>query len=178
MKKFLSILALVLVVAMCASFAVSAAENKTITSVTTGNTATGDITLTYNEAQPDNATVYSVDVKWTDVAFEYNAGTTKWNPTTHQYDISNEDGAWVSGNNTASVKVDNHSNAKVNVAVTYAKATNGLAANVTNGSFELAATAVGGTAATKTATITATEVPTAATAETVGTITVTITAAN
>ena len=176
MKKFLSILALVLVVAMCASFAASADK---ITSVENGsNTATGDITLTYNEAQPDNATVYSVDVKWTDVAFEYDEGTTKWNPTTHQYDISNEDGAWVSGNNTATVQVDNHSNAKVNVAVTYAKATNGLAANVTNGSFELAATAVGGTAATKTATITATEIPTAATAETVGTITVTITAAN
>lgn len=97
---------------------------------------------------------YSVDVEWGAMEFTYNANSGTWNPDTHTY----EDGSWNSSSNT--VKVTNHSNAAVNVAVAYnaeAKYTD-ISGSFANDSFQLA-TAVGTTkeeAPNQTATLTLT----------------------
>lgn len=149
MKKLFTILALVLTVALCASFAVSA---ETLSAL--GSTS-ADVNVTYNPATDDTTTVvYSVDVAWTAGTFTYNAGTNKWDPETHSYATSNRDGQWTA-NTEGSVTVTNHSNAAVAVTVAYAKVTGKtVEVNVENGSFGLAS-AVGkavGAADAKTAT--------------------------
>ena len=155
MKKFLSILALVLVVAMCASFAASAATTEKIDSAT--GSKQQNISLTYNAATDDTTAVTSVDVVWDGMEFVYNAGTNKWNPESHAYDISNNDGAWT--DSTATVKVTNHSNKDVNVKVEYTQnSTTKVAATVSDNGLATLESAVGKTvenAATKTFTITA-----------------------
>lgn len=82
-------------------------------------------------------TVYSVDVAWDSMEFTYTvASEGTWNPTTHRYDSASE-GRW-SGD--GDVKVTNHSNAKVNVAVTYAAESSysDITGSFSNGSFQLA----------------------------------------
>ena len=173
MKKFLSILALVLVVAMCASFAVSAAD-ATIQAVSGSNTATSDATLTY-KAATESQTVYSVDVTWTDLAFDYDAGTKTWSPTKHEDEVSGA--GWK--DDEGSVTVANHSNKAVAVAVAFETANNGSATvSADEASFTLA-TGVGKTFATadsKVVGLTATGVPESSAK--LGTIKVTVTAAN
>ena len=170
MKKFLSILALVLVVAMCASFATAAA---TVSSVTSGsNTATSDATLTY-KAATESQTVYSVDVAWTDLAFNYDAGTKTWNPAEHEDEVSGAGWKDTAGKLT----VTNHSNDAVDVAVAFTTTNNGTATvAVSDESFELA-TAVGtefDEAPAKEVTLTASGTPESSAK--LGTIKVTVTA--
>ena len=174
MRKLSTILALVLVVAMCASFAASA---ETISGL---NSVSKPVSLTYNAVSEDTTTVvYSVDVTWTDVAFAYNAGTTQWNPENHDYSASGAAATWTDSN--GSVTVANHSNADVAVTVSFAKAStaNGSAnVTVTNGTFTLAS-AVGkatNAADSKSATLNASGAPTSS--ATIGTVTVAIAAAN
>ena len=169
MRKLLSILALVLIVALCASFAVSAEKLTALGSVSK------DIVVTYGDVTNDPTVVYSVDVTWDDVTFVYNAGTTKWNPEDHEYNVAGNDASWTDAN--GAVIVTNHSNADVAVTVSFDKASNGTATiNVTNGSFTLAS-AVGkafSAADSKTATLTAAGIPSSN--ATIGTVTVAIAA--
>lgn len=82
-------------------------------------------------------TVYSVDVAWDSMEFTYTVDSEgTWNPATHQVDGASE-GQW-SGD--GDVKVTNHSNAKVNVAVTYAAegSYSDITGSFSNGSFQLA----------------------------------------
>lgn len=179
MKKLFTILALVLTVALCASFAVSA-ETLTAETYTELGEYTNPVIVDRTPATDDTDTVvYSVDVAWTGLEFTYSAGTEKWDPTEHDYSDSNDDADW--GNTNGSITVTNHSNAAVAVTVAYADATNGdVDVSLTNGTFELES-AVGkavGAAATETATLAVdTETSTAPAADaTVGTVTVTIAA--
>ena len=172
MKKLLTILALVLTVALCASFAASA-DTLDISNV---SSASKDVTLTYDALVEDtDTTVYSVDVTWTDVAFSYDAGTTQWNPEKHDYSAVGDAAAWTDGE--GSVTVTNHSNAEVLVQVTFAKADtpNGTAdIAVTGGSFTLdsAVDVAVDAADSQVATLAASGVP--ADASTIGTVTVSI----
>ena len=168
MRKLITIIALVLTVAMCASFVASAATISGLSS------ESKDVSVTYNTTAEDTTTVvYSVDVTWTDVAFTYDAGTTVWNPSTHAYDAAGASASWKDASGT--VKVTNHSNAAVNVAVAFTSASNGSAkVSVSSGTFSLA-TAAGTTVAnapTKTVTLTASGTP--ANSGKLGTIKVTI----
>lgn len=82
-------------------------------------------------------TVYSVDVAWDSMEFTYTvASEGTWNPATHRYDSASE-GRW-SGD--GDVKVTNHSNAKVKVAVTYdaEDSYSDITGRFSNGTFELA----------------------------------------
>lgn len=172
MKKFFTILALVLVVAMCASFAVSAVK---IESVNSGsNSASAEATLTYTAVTPA-ATVYSVDVAWDNLAFAYTAGTNSWDATTHEE--KNNGAGWTDG--AGALTVTNHSNAKVAVAVAFQTASNGNATvSFDDAEFELAS-AVGKTVAKapkQEVKLTASGVPNANSK--LGDIVVTITAAN
>ena len=78
MKKLFTILALVLTVALCASFAVSAETYKNLASI-----PAKDVSLTYDPV--NEATVYSVDVVWEGLAFSYDAGDKAWNAADHSY---------------------------------------------------------------------------------------------
>ena len=177
MKKLFTILALVLTVALCASFAVSAETYTNLASI-----PAQDVTVDYVPATDDTDTVvYSVDVAWTDLTFTYSAGTEKWDPTKHTYSISNDDADWT--NTDGSITVTNHSNADVDVIVAYAKAEGyNVKVDVTNAEFTLesAVDKAVNAADAKTATLTLdTATSTVPTADaTVGTVTVTVTAAN
>lgn len=111
------------------------ASSTPITSV--GGTGTQNVMGQYhtNDAA---ATVYSVDVAWDSMAFTYTvASEGTWNPTTHSFDSASE-GSWSDTDNT--VKVTNHSNAAVNVTVSYAAegSYSGITGSFSNGSFQLA----------------------------------------
>ena len=174
MRKLLSILALVLTVALCASFAVSA-EVLTDTLTELGSVS-ADVTVDYQATTTDTSTiVYSVDVAWEDVVFIYNAGTTKWNPEKHDYSIAGNDATWV--DDEGSVTVTNHSNAAVAVTVSFDSAANGTASvDVTNGAFTLESAVDKATNAadSKTATLTAKGIPVSN--ANIGTVTVAIAA--
>ena len=125
-------------------------------------------------------TVYSVDVAWDSMEFTYTVDSEgTWNPATHQVDGASE-GQW-SGD--GDVKVTNHSNAKVKVAVTYAAegSYSDITGRFSNGSFHLA-TAEGtqvDSAPNQTATLTLSGEldKSVGTSTKLGTATVTITAA-
>ena len=173
MKKLLTIIALILTVAMCASFAVAA---DTVSGL---NSVSKDVTLTYSSLSEDRDTIiYSADVIWTDVEFVYNAGTTQWNPESHDYTASGSSASWT--DDKGSVKVINHSNAAIDVTVSFAKASaaNGNAnVTVADGSFTLASgvDVDYDNADSKVATLTASGSPTSN--ATIGTVTVKIAAA-
>ena len=173
MKKLFTILALVLTVALCASFAVSATTYNNLASI-----PAQDVSLTYDPV--NEATVYSVDVAWTDLTFTYSAGTEKWDPTKHTYSISNDDADWT--NTDGSITVTNHSNADVDVTVEYAKATGyDVEVDVTNGEFTLESAVDKAVSAADFETVTFSVDTAASTAPTVddatvGTVTVTIAA--
>lgn len=174
MRKILSILALVLTVALCTSFAASA-EVVTDTLNALGSVS-ADVTVDYQTSTSDTTTVvYSVDVEWKDVAFTYNAGTTKWNPEQHDYSASGNDASWI--DDDGEVIVTNHSNAAVAVTVSFDSAANGTASvDVANGTFTLESAVGKDTTAadSKTATLTANGIPVSN--ANIGTVTVAIAA--
>ena len=139
MRKLSTILALVLVVALCASFTAFAEEVPATDTVKGIGSVSKDVELTYDSLAEDRDTiVYSADVVWSDVSFSYDAGTTKWNPEKHDYSASGASASWTDAE--GSVKVTNHSNADIDVIVSFVAATtaNGTATiNVTNGEFTL-----------------------------------------
>lgn len=155
MRKLISA---ILVLALAASLSLTAFAENTLTG---GNNSDEiDVSVTYQDAttQP---TVYSVDVTWESMAFTYrDAGTRTWNPATHKYDVT-ENGGW--NKTSANITVTNHSNAAVNVTVTYAATgTSGVTAQVTNGSFAIESAenkAVTDTSLVKVATLTVSGTP-------------------
>ena len=121
MKKLFTIIALVLTVALCTSFAAGA-----VTVSGNGNSTSTDVSISYEATSQDTTTViYSVEIEWTDIEFVYNAGQTQWNPGTHNYDATKTAGSWT--NDKGSVKVTNHSNAAISANVAFATAANGYA---------------------------------------------------
>lgn len=167
MKKLITIIALVLTVALCSSFAIGAVT------VTPNSSTSADVVFNYNAATTDETTVvYSVDVQWTDVTFEYTAVSNQWNPGTHDYTATVDKG-WT--DKSGSVKVTNHSNAAVAVAVAFNAAQGSeVSVAVANPSFTLvsAVNTAYNEAPNATATLTASGTPKASGA--VGTITVTV----
>ncbi len=116
MKKLATILlAIALIATMTvASFAatVPASEGKDLAVDYTAMTAAG--------------TVYSVDIAWTDndFTFEYDAGEQgTWNPQTHAYD-NVVAASWT--DDTVTVTVTNHSNAKVAATLTLSEKADGF----------------------------------------------------
>lgn len=136
-----------------------------------------DVTAKYNDSTTEPA-VYSVDLAWEDMTFTYNeSGSKVWDPATHTY-TDNTTASW--DKTTADITVTNHSNAAVDVTMTYAaQGDSGISGALSNATFNLAAGVEGDYdhAASQVATLTISGTPNATvTAEgiTVGTITVTI----
>ncbi len=137
----------------------------------------GEVKASYVAGGDNEAPVYSVDVVFDDMDdFTYTDVAKKWNPESHAYDIVEGEGSW--NKTTANITVKNHSNAAVDVEVTYAKGSyqGGVNGAISNGEFELAS-AVGkavGSPDSKVATLTISGKPenTMTSATLVGTVTV------
>ena len=106
--KRLTALALCLTTVFTLGTSVSAAD--TLSSTEAGsNTSSQQVKGTYRD--DTNATVYSVDIEWSNFNFEYNKGSKgAWNPATHRYSEPKPAG-W--GDQTGTIKMTNHSNADV-----------------------------------------------------------------
>jgi len=172
MKKIFA-MALALVMTFSLSVNALAVEPDELTTTEAPyNVSTGTVTVTVNEGV-DAGIVYSVTVEWTDTEVIYQkAGEGRWNPETHAYDNATQDG-WT--NNTAAVKVTNHSNAAVDAVVENSVNNTGVSYELDPAEFNLATaenTEVE-EAPSQTVTITAEGTPTAGTDK----FTVTITAA-
>ncbi len=136
-----------------------------------------DVNVNYQDGT-QTPTVYSVDVVWDSMTFTYNASGTKvWDATTHSY-MDNTNGVWA--NDSADVTVTNHSNADVNVTVTYTEVgASGVNGVISNGDFSITSAvdkAVDDATLTKTATLTVSGVPVDKSANNlkIGTVTVVI----
>lgn len=105
--KRLTALALCLTTVFTLGTSVSA---DTLSSTTAGsNTSKQQVTGTYRD--DTNATVYSVDIEWSNFNFEYNKGSKgAWDPATHTYSEPKPAG-W--GDQKGTIKMTNHSNANV-----------------------------------------------------------------
>ena len=135
MKKLSTILALALVVALFASFAVSAeVEHSTIAEL---GSVSKEVEFEFIAESIDESIVYSVDVAWTDLSFTYNEGKLSWSPEDHDYTKADPKADW--SDDEGFVTVTNHSNAKVAVTVSFddANANDTVDIEVTNGSFTL-----------------------------------------
>ena len=78
-----------------------------------------NVTAKYDKDTTEDI-VYSVDIVWEDMTFTYSeAGKKVWNPDDHSYTTTTE-GGW--DKTTADITVTNHSNAPVEVALTYTPA--------------------------------------------------------
>ena len=140
MKK---IFALVLALSLVACMALSASAD-TIKTEGGSHSVTAQINLKGSDGSTGDATeiVYAVDVVWAGITFAYTYTSTSsdnvltWNPGTHQYEVIGESASTTTGSwtdDTATVTVTNHSNAKVTATVTVAENDAGVIFTVTGG---------------------------------------------
>ena len=176
MKKLLVLsLAIVMMFAM-ASTCFAATLNAA------GGSETADVTAKYVAGGTTDTIIYSVDVAFDAMTFTYtDAGSNAWDPSTHTFPSPNN-AAW--DKTTANIKVTNHSNAAVDVTVSYTESANAgdVDGAISNGTFTLA-TAVDtevSAAPNNTAVLTISGIPatTATAGVVVGTVTVAIAAAD
>ena len=111
--KRLTALALCLTTVFTLGTSASAADK--LSSIAAGsNTSSQQVKGTYSD--DTNATVYSVDIEWSNFNFVYNKGSKGvWNPATHKYSEKTSAG-W--GDQTGTIKMTNHSNADVGYTLT------------------------------------------------------------
>ena len=139
MKQILSTL---LAIAMLFSLSLSAFS----ASVPEGDES--NIKVSYSQGETDPDIIYSVQITWGSLEFNYESGLVKtWNPNTLKYEITPQAGispAWTpvtAGGDQ--ITVINHSNTAINASVSYTKnAQNGVDGTVQNGTLRLP-TAVG-----------------------------------
>lgn len=177
MKKLLSI---VLAVAMMATLlcvpAFAAPDGKTEGEYT-GQTSQTDVNIQLND---DLIHMYSVDIIFpTQLLFTYNTGTGKWDSEKFAYVETDGVVGWTIPDNT--ITIDNYSDLPVNFSITSQDVVNtygALSVGFGNPTGSLPACVPGGTKQTATSTVTLTGTPNAALTETVvklGTVKVTIT---
>ena len=110
MKKLVSMLAAAALVCTMSTTAFAADQ----TGVNTGD-YTADVKGTY-QASGSGAVVYSVDIAWEDMSFTYTAaGQGTWDPENHSYTGGSE-ASWSSSKN---ITVTNHSNAAVTATAAF-----------------------------------------------------------
>ncbi len=160
-KALAGFLSTVLTLTALTSICAFSANAETDT-LTNGGSASQDVTFTQGDVDTSNTAVYSVDILWTDIYFKYTAGNQTWDPTTHTY-IGSGKSNWI--DNTASITITNHSNVSVGVKVAFEQSSpqNGSATVAVNNpqfTLESAVNTSVANAPTKTATLTATGIPT------------------
>lgn len=111
MKKVLSIVLAIAMIATMSVAAFAAAGDKTLTATT--GTASFDVNGTYKLGTKTDK--YKVVITWDDFTYEYGSGET-WNPETHNWDLT-AGGAWdIEDKN---ITVTNHSSKAVNASAAY-----------------------------------------------------------
>lgn len=113
MKKIICVL---MALAMLAAIPTTAAMAATIDTVTGADSA--EVKAKYNSTVP--ADVYSVDVTWGAMEFDYNAGGQKWDTENHKW-VSDESApaGWSVKNASNTVKIANHSSKAVNATFAF-----------------------------------------------------------
>lgn len=154
MKKLIAmILAFVLVFSLSTT---AFADDNTETMGTGDKTL--EVTASYNPAA-SSGTVYNVDITWDSMSFVYTETSARtWQPASHTY--SDAKGSW--NKTEAKITVANHSEAAVQVDVTYASTgDSGITGTITGGIAKLNAGEVGKpqNAASMTATLTISGTP-------------------
>ncbi len=119
-KILATLLALVCVMALFTVPAFAAASNETKTSLP------NDKTVAVNGKFDDKGTtdtVYSVDIAWGSMEFTYTStGTKTWDPVNHEYEKGTDvEEKWTFAEGANIVTVTNHSNAAVQVDITFNK---------------------------------------------------------
>lgn len=97
---------------------------------------THDVTGSYIGAsgQP----VYSYSYNFGDMTFSYSgAASGVWNPETHQFEGSESVGGWTCAKGSDEITIVNHSNAPINVLLTFDSAINGVKFGFTEPTFDL-----------------------------------------
>ena len=172
MKKFITLaMTFIMIIVMAtSSFAAT---------VGAGGNATENVDVIINKDEVQ--TVYSVDIAWGSLDFTYSLGEGEWNPADHT--VTGGTPGW--NNPEAKITVTNHSNAAVNIEAVFADdqttaSQNGVTATLTDNTFTLAAGKLNDYAGAANAqtTVTVTGTPSTEDTFTVGTITVTVSAAS
>ncbi len=89
---------------------------ETVTDFTNlGTAGNHEVQVKYDDST--NTTVYSVDIVWGDMQFDYSAGT--WNPTTHSYTADANAGFKAAAEGGDKVTITNHTNKAVTATVAY-----------------------------------------------------------
>ena len=98
------------------------------------NSVETDVLVNYGESLDSGSTVYSIDVVWTDLTFEYSAGSSQWNPQSHDYSTTVDGASWTDSSGT--ITITNHSNIGIMGTITFSKAStpNGSASLTVEGS--------------------------------------------
>lgn len=137
MKKKILTGLLTLAMLMTTGITTFAADGSSMTDEGTGE-KTIDVTASYQPAGSESDPVYSVDIIWENMNFEYtDSGEKVWNPDTHTYSTATE-GKW--DKTQADITVTNHSNVAVDIAIAYASTANtGITGTITNGTATLRA---------------------------------------
>lgn len=112
MKKIFAIL---LVVVMTATLSVTAFAE---TISTNNGSSSADVKAKYNATTP--ADVYSVDVTWGAMEFDYNAAGQKWDTVSHKFvDDTDAPATWTANNNSNTITLANHSSKAVNATFAF-----------------------------------------------------------
>lgn len=107
MKKLLCVL---MVIAVFATTSITAFAD---TLTTSNGSASADVKAKYNSTVP--ADVYSVDVTWGAMEFDYNAGGQKWNTTSHKWEAdASAPAGWEVKDASNTITLANHSSKAVN----------------------------------------------------------------
>lgn len=112
MKKLLCV---IMTFAMLAAFSVTAFA---ATIETSTGSSSADVKVKYNSASASD--VYSVDVTWGAMEFDYNAGGQKWNTESHKWEADETAPAgWEVKNASNTIKLANHSSKAVNATFAF-----------------------------------------------------------
>ena len=79
-----------------------------------------DVTASMTEVE-DNAVVYSINITWGDMHFEFSRGSRVWDPVTHKY--SNNAAGWVypaDDDDKGLIRISNHSNIAIDATIDFA----------------------------------------------------------
>lgn len=126
MKKAITLLvAIMMLTAATAALAIGSADE----------TESADIYAKYIGG--GRTDVYSVDVVWGGMKFDYNAAAEEWDPVNHTW-VPSEGAKWVVQNGSSNmIEVTNHSSVAVNVNMATRNMMEGISGEFTNAAFTL-----------------------------------------
>lgn len=82
-----------------------------------GENASASVNVTAKYSSGTVTDIYSVDIQWGSMVFEYTDESRVWNPEKHKYDVTGA--SWRCEDGANNVKVTNHSNNPITVELSY-----------------------------------------------------------